>query len=337
MRCFLLFALLVLSVGCTWGARTGKSAPYKNVPEESVSEEDEASPDDSSSVDSVSVEDSDVDYVAVGSSRKRTTGVKGVATRRSTGRACKQRLNDPEEIEAACVAAPKEAPSPVIRRPRYVFPEELRTPKAIGRPRQVTMTLPERYAPKDRTHTVAQEYAWATSAMGDMRFTRDGHVSGGWARLVEVMAGTDSAMMREATREMRQTDLNARRALAFERVERQIARARATFVRRNSRQRQLVNTTEEKLLTMFAPAEEDLRQRLNEYVEEDLEELERMWLEVEKWRRELAADDPTGKLAFHKDDESDDDHDDGGGKMPGLVGASLVGLTAVAATRGQRH
>jgi hypothetical protein len=62
-----------------------------------------------------------------------------------------------------------------------------------------------------------------------------------------------------------------------------------------------------------------------------------MWLEVEKWRLELAADDPTGKLSFHKDDDADDDHDDGGGKMPGIVGASLVGLTAVAATRGQRH
>jgi hypothetical protein len=89
MCCFLLLALLVLSFCFSCGARTGRSAPYKNVPEESVSgEKDEAASDDASSVDSVSVEDSDVDYVAVGSSRKRTAGVKGVATRRSTERAC---------------------------------------------------------------------------------------------------------------------------------------------------------------------------------------------------------------------------------------------------------
>jgi hypothetical protein len=72
------------------------------------------------------------------------------------------------------------------------------------------------------------------------------------------------------------------------------------------------------------------------YVEEDLEELEQMWLEVEKWQLALAVDDPAGRLTFHKDDDTDDDAD-GIGKLPGIAGAGLVGLTAVVATRGQRH
>jgi predicted membrane chloride channel (bestrophin family) len=119
------------------------------------------------------------------------------------------------------------------------------------------------------------------------------------------MAGTDSAMMREATREMRQTNLNAHRALALERVKRQIARAQLTFV--HCMRGQLMNTTEEKVVAMFAPAEEDLRQRLYGYIEEDLEDLEQMWLEVEKRHLELAADDPMGRLTFHKNNDAEDD------------------------------
>jgi hypothetical protein len=180
MRCVHFLALFVLSFCSSCGASTGKTGPYKSVPEESVKKEgDEAVSDGASSVDSLSDEGFAVDYVAVGSSCKRAAGVKGIATHHSSERACKQQLNNPEVNEAVCVVAPKGAPSHVCRRLRYVFPEVLWTPKAISQPRQVTMTLPEGYAPKDCTHTVVQEYAWTSSSMKDMQFTRNGHVSGG--------------------------------------------------------------------------------------------------------------------------------------------------------------
>jgi hypothetical protein len=92
------------------------------------------------------------------------------------------------------------------QRSRYEFPSSLRALKA-DRPGFVKMSVPERLAPKSFTHTIAQEYAWACTFVGDMHTVQDGSVSGSWARLVEVMAGSDSPMMKEANLEMRETNL----------------------------------------------------------------------------------------------------------------------------------
>jgi hypothetical protein len=109
-----------------------------------------------------------------------------------------------EELEEA-----GPGPSPKARRSQFDFPPELRAPKA-GRPHFVTMTMPERLAPKTLTHTVAQEYAWACNFVGDRRRVKDGSASGSWVSLVEVLSGTKSAIMQEANCDMCAMDLAAR-------------------------------------------------------------------------------------------------------------------------------
>jgi hypothetical protein len=69
-----------------------------------------------------------------------------------------------------------------------------------------------------------------------MRFTQDGHVTGGWAHLVEVMAGPTLAIMREATREMREVDLAARCRDAEKRAAKRVASALKKFVTRTKKQ-----------------------------------------------------------------------------------------------------
>jgi hypothetical protein len=85
------------------------------------------------------------------------------------------------------------------RRPRFEFPEEIHLPKAIKQSQTVTMTLPERLAPKGGAHTIAQEYTWAAQSMGDLQYTHHGHINEHLAWLVEVMSGPTLDMIREAT------------------------------------------------------------------------------------------------------------------------------------------
>jgi hypothetical protein len=68
-------------------------------------------------------------------------------------------------------------------------------------------------------------------------------------------------------------------------------------------------------VAMFEPAAEGPCKKYDSKIDKDLEELKQMWLEVEKWPLELAADELDVKLTFHKDDDTKDD--DGGGRCLG--------------------
>jgi hypothetical protein len=150
----------------------------------------------------------DGDYIERSESRRRGRDLKGSSSRRTSGRMVKQRVDIgalEDNINAILAAAKKESevedlecveelaevpkdkkrpPAGIspksCRRSRYEFPSSLRALKA-DRPCFVKMSIPERLAPKSFTHTVAQEYAWACTFVGDMRTVQDGSVSGSWA------------------------------------------------------------------------------------------------------------------------------------------------------------
>jgi hypothetical protein len=135
----------------------------------------------------------------VGRTRHRSASVKGVP-RRSSGWAVKQRISyselgadldtllaqeDEESSESSGESEESEGenvpvPSPKVGCSQFEFPPTLRAPKA-GCARFVTMTMPERLAPRTCTHTVAQEYAWACNFVGNRRCVKDGSASGSWA------------------------------------------------------------------------------------------------------------------------------------------------------------
>lgn len=315
------FLLLGLVVDLAHCGRTGKVViPDPNA---AASDEGEADPP------GADVDDGSATSEYVDRSRKRSPSVRGIPSRRNSGRAVKQKV-DYEDMDAeldVLLAQEGEAsscssddsdglgpgPSPKVRRARFEFPPKLRAPKA-GRPRFVTMTMPERLAPKTLTHTVAQEYAWACNFVGDRRRVKDGSASGSWARLVEVLAGAKSAIMQEANRDMRMMDLTARRELAEERSEHRLRRVRDAFVGRTMTQMEVSRAT---ALQMWEPACLVLKAKHKAWIEEDIAELEELILEAEEWR--VAPSNATCGPACSRADRGDEDDADGGGTGgPGL-------------------
>jgi hypothetical protein len=277
--------------------------------------------------------------------RKRSQSLKGVvaAAHRHSDRAVKRRVSVWDSEEETVPVLPKKGPPDALlaevaqgsgpspkaaRRSRYDFPPELRAAKA-DRPRFVKMAIPERLAPKVRTHTVAQEYSWACSFVGDSRRIQDGSVSGSWARLVEVMAGSRSLMMEEANREMRETDLRVRRRLAEDKAERKRAQLRETFLRRAVHQ---LDVTEEVAEQMWLPALAALKQNHYQWIEEDLEELEELIRDAEVWRLKLPDDEPSFAPGPPDHDDEPDSEDYAGAPPSAAVSAGLA-LVAVAHSR----
>jgi hypothetical protein len=184
-------------------------------------------------------------------------------------------------------------------------------------------------------HTVAQEYAWAAASVGDMRFTQDGHVTGGWARLVEVMAGPTWAIMREATREMREVDLAARCRDAEKPAAKRVASALKKFVNRTKKQvaSKVPNATDTLVINMFQPMAEVLQTTYARQINKDLEELEQLMMEAEEWRLSLLDDPDKPALGPRPDEDTDEDGTGFGGGSGGLG----LGGVAVVASRGRLH
>jgi hypothetical protein len=102
-------------------------------------------------------DEEDVNCIEVVTSRSRRGGVKGVCG--ASGRATRKQADTASSSLEEKVAV-------TCRRPRFEFLEAIRTPKAIEQSWTVMMTLPERLAPKDCTHIIAQKYVWAAQAFG---------------------------------------------------------------------------------------------------------------------------------------------------------------------------
>jgi hypothetical protein len=294
-----------------WGVQTRNSTRAQSAGLEAA--------DDASEVSGVS----DLD-----NPRRRGRSLKGV------GRAVKRRTSvwesDDEADAPEAEVEPKEGlkgvdPSPkASRRSRYKFPEELHAADA-DHPRFVKMSIPERLAPKVRTYTIAQEYSWACSFVGEMRKVQDGSVSGSWARLVEVMAGARSPMMEEANREMRETDLRVRRWAAEDRAERKQAQLRETFLRRVSQHLDVPDDVAEQ---MWAPALAFLQGRHKEWIEEDLKELEELIREAEAWRVQLPDNEPGPHLGLPDDENGPDPGTTGPPACAGVAAGLAVAVGA---------
>jgi hypothetical protein len=142
-------------------------------------------------------------------------------------------------------------------------------------------------------------------------------VTGGWAHLVEMMAGPTSATMREATCEMRKVDFNACHRDAE-------ASTLKKFVTRTKSQvsGQVSNATDELVTQMFQPLAEVLQNTYAQQIDEDLDELEQLMMEAEDWRLSLLDNPDKPALGPRLDKDANDDETGFGG---GSGGVDLVG------------
>jgi hypothetical protein len=136
-------------------------------------------------------------------------------------------------------------------------------------------------------------------------------------------------MMEEANREMRETDLRARRRAAEERAERRQAQLRETFLRRVVQQLDVTDAIAEQ---MWAPALASVQERHSQWIDEDLEELEELIRSAELWRVSLPDDEPGPSLGL-PDPEDDADPGDPAGPPTGVAAAVGLAVVAVAQSR----